>query len=148
MELSLNELGRLQNKLQQTLHLIPNLQLWNVYLNFVLRTQDLESDTPTVAPARKIIMEVYQAVLDQVGIDRDAGSIWQSYIQFIQSSPHTAGGPTLDDQKKLDTLRKAYQQAISVPTQAVQTIWQEYYAFENNLNKATVRQLLFLHSEG
>jgi cleavage stimulation factor subunit 3 len=140
MEQSLNELGRLQNKLQDCLHLIPNLQLWTVYLNFVLRTQNLEADTPTNAPARKIIMEVYQAVLDQVGIDKDAGSIWQAYIQFIQSSPHNAGGSTLEDQKKLDTLRKTYQQAISLPTQAVQGIWHEYYAFENSLNKATVRR--------
>jgi cleavage stimulation factor subunit 3 len=139
MELSLNELGRLQNKLQEALHLIPNLQLWTVYLNFVLRTQDLESDTAANAPARKIVMEVYQAVLDQIGIDKDSGSIWQGYIQFIQNSPHNAGGPTLEDQKKLDTLRKTYQQAISLPTQAVQGIWQEYYAFENSLNKATVR---------
>jgi cleavage stimulation factor subunit 3 len=140
MELSLNELGKLQNKLQDCLHLIPNLQLWTVYLNFVLRTQNLEADTPANAPARKTIMEVYQAVLDQVGIDKDAGPIWQAYIQFIQSSPHNAGGPTLEDQKKLDTLRKTYQQAISLPTQAVHGIWQDYLAFENSLNKATVRR--------
>jgi cleavage stimulation factor subunit 3 len=39
----------------------------------------------------------------------------------------------------MDLLRKAYQRAISVPTQAVNTLWKEYDQFEMGLNKLTVR---------
>lgn len=39
----------------------------------------------------------------------------------------------------MDQLRKAYQRAIQTPINNVESIWQEYNAFENNLGKLTVR---------
>lgn len=39
----------------------------------------------------------------------------------------------------MDQLRKAYQRAIQAPINNVESIWQEYNAFENNLGKLTVR---------
>lgn len=39
----------------------------------------------------------------------------------------------------MDQLRKAYQRAIQAPINNVESIWQEYNVFENNLGKLTVR---------
>lgn len=38
----------------------------------------------------------------------------------------------------MDMLRKAYQRAVCIPLDNVESIWQEYNQFENNLNKMTV----------
>lgn len=40
----------------------------------------------------------------------------------------------------MDQLRKAYQRAVQAPINNVESIWQEYNAFENNLGKLTVRR--------
>ena len=41
----------------------------------------------------------------------------------------------------MDVLRKAYQRAICIPLNNVESIWQEYNQFENGLNKMTVSPL-------
>jgi cleavage stimulation factor subunit 3 len=78
-------------------------------------------------------------VLESVGIDKDAGKLWQDFIEFIKSGPGTLGKQDWQSQSKMDLLRKAYQDAISIPTQAVETLWKDYSNFENGLNKMTVR---------
>lgn len=42
----------------------------------------------------------------------------------------------------MDSLRKAYQNAIRLPTQSVNPLWTEYTTFETTLNKTTVRRIL------
>jgi cleavage stimulation factor subunit 3 len=83
--------------------------------------------------------------LANIGIDKDSGFIWQDYVKFIRSGPGNVGGSNWQDQQKMDTLRKAFRQAIMIPTQAVHALWQEYYAFEMGLNKVTGRK--FLHEK-
>lgn len=73
-----------------------------------------------------------------MGMDKDSGNIWTDYVDFIRSGPGTVGGSGWQDQQKMDLLRKAYQKAICVPTQAVNTLWKEYDQFEMGLNKLTV----------
>jgi cleavage stimulation factor subunit 3 len=40
--------------------------------------------------------------------------------------------------QKMDTLRKVYQRAVSVPHNATLEIWRDYDRFETGLNKVTV----------
>lgn len=115
---------------------IPDVQLWSVYLDYVRRRNPLTTDT--TGNARKIISSAYDLALQYVGMDKDSGSIWADYVQFIRSGPGTVGGSGWQDQQKMDLLRKAYQKAICVPTQAVNTLWKEYDQFEMGLNKLTV----------
>lgn len=115
---------------------VPNVQLWSVYLNYIRRRNDLTND-PT-GQARSTISQAYEFVLDNIGIDRDSGRIWQEYIQFIRSAPGQIGGSTWQDQQKMDQMRKAYQRAICVPMSNVNTLWKEYDQFERSLNQTTV----------
>ena len=39
----------------------------------------------------------------------------------------------------MDALRKTYHRAIAIPINNVEAIWRDYDAYENNLNKLTVR---------
>ena len=148
MESQNNELFRLEQIFNRTLLAIPNVQLWTVYLGYVRRRNPLTTDTS--GQARRIISSAYDLALQHIGIDKDAGSVWADYVQFICTGPGNVGGSNWQDQQKMDLLRKAYQRAISIPTQAVNALWKEYDQFEMGLNKLTVnspalpKQYLFL----
>lgn len=45
----------------------------------------------------------------------------------------------------MDSVRKAYQQAVVMPLSNVEQIWSEYNHWEQNLNKLTVSPDLCLH---
>ena len=121
---------------------IPHLQLWRLYLDHIRRYFNIAVDKSGTASQTN--HAAYDAVLDAVGIDKDAGTLWQDFIAFIKSGPGVLGEKDWQSQSKMDLLRKAYQDAISVPTQAVESIWKDYSHFENNLNKTTVSRILTL----
>jgi cleavage stimulation factor subunit 3 len=138
MESELNELFRLEQIFNRTLLTIPSVHLWSVYLDYVRRRNPLTTDAS--GQARRTISSAYDLAIQYVGMDKDSGNIWTDYIEFIRSGPGNIGGTGWQDQQKMDLLRKAYQRAISVPTQAVNTLWKEYDQFEMGLNKLTVRR--------
>ncbi|KAL5334028.1 hypothetical protein BJX70DRAFT_379336 [Aspergillus crustosus] len=146
MESELNELFRLEQIFNRTLLTIPAVQLWTVYLDYVRRRNPLSTDAS--GQARKIISSAYELALTHIGMDKDSGSIWTDYIQFIRSGPGSVGGSGWQDQQKMDLLRKAYQRAICVPMQVVNTLWKEYDQFEMGLNKLTGRRFLQEQSPG
>jgi cleavage stimulation factor subunit 3 len=117
---------------------VLNVELWSVYLDYVRRRNNLATDTS--GTARSTVSQSYEFVLGKVGIDRDAGRIWQDYIAFIKNGPGVVGGSTWQDQQKMDLLRKAYQRAVCIPIQGVEQIWKEYDSFEMSLNKITVSE--------
>ena len=47
---------------------------------------------------------------------------------------------TWEQQQVMDSIRKAYQKAVTIPLTNVEQIWTEYNHWEQNLNKLTVRQ--------
>jgi len=136
MELDQNEFFRVEQIFGKSLLATPSVQLWSTYLNYVRRRNVLTSDSS--GNARQTVNQTYDFVLQTVGIDKDSGPLWQDYIQFLRSGPGTIGGSNWQDQQKMDSLRKAYQRAICIPTQAVNALWKEYDAFEMGLNKMTV----------
>jgi cleavage stimulation factor subunit 3 len=142
MESELNELFRLEQIFNRTLLTTPAVQLWTVYLDYVRRRNPLTTDT--TGQARRIISSAYDLAIKHIGMDKDSGSIWTDYIQFIRSGPGAAGGSGWQDQQKMDLLRKAYQRAICVPMQALNTLWKEYDQFEMGLNKLTVSKVFSL----
>jgi cleavage stimulation factor subunit 3 len=115
---------------------LPSLQLWQTYLDHIRRYYNVTTDQSQ--QASQINHAAYNAVLDAVGIDKDSGKLWQDFLQFIKSTPGVVGGSNWQDQQKMDVLRKAYQRAICIPTQSVESIWKEYSNFEMGLNKLTV----------
>src|ERR1700719_767884 len=123
MELQNDDFYRVEQIFTKSLQSIPNVQLWSIYLDYV----------------RQIVTQAYEFVLQNIGFDKDSGQIWQDFIQFIRSGPGNIGGSGWQDQQKMDSLRKAYQRAICIPTQAVQALWKQYDSFEMGLNKTTVR---------
>lgn len=85
-------------------------------------------------------------MLPEVGIDINAGKLWTDYIEILKSGPGNLGGSGWQDMQKMDILRKAYQRAIAVPTNATMEIWRDYDRFEMNLNKVQVRAEFNIYS--
>ncbi|KAI1111145.1 hypothetical protein F5Y14DRAFT_426389 [Nemania sp. NC0429] len=139
MELSLDNFVQAEGIFSRTLFAVPHVQLWTAYLNYVRRRNDLNDPS---GQARQTVSQAYEFVLNNIGQDRDAGTIWQDYILFIKSGPGQLGGTTWQDQQKMDLLRKAYQRAICVPTSNLNLFWKEYDQFELGLNKMTGRKYL------
>ena len=136
MELENNEMYYAEQVFTKSILTTPNVALWLLYLNYVRRQHNLAVDTTD--QARKTVMQTYEFVLEHIGNDRDAGQLWQDYIQFIRSWPGTLGGTDWRDGQKMDALRSAYQRAICIPTSVVNAIWKDYDSFEMGLNKTTV----------
>ncbi|KAI2616818.1 hypothetical protein GGR54DRAFT_223338 [Hypoxylon sp. NC1633] len=139
MELSLDNSSEAESIFTRTLRSIPKVQLWTSYLNYVRRRNDLNDPT---GRARQTVSQSYDFVLNTIGQDREAGSIWQDYIQFIRTGPGQVGGTGWQDQQKMDLLRKAYQRAVSIPMANLNSLWKEYDQFEMGLNKMTGRKFL------
>lgn len=131
-----DELFRLEQIFNKSLLSVPSVRLWNLYLDYIRRRNDLTTDT--TGDARKIVASAYDFALQAIGIDKDAGQIWLDYIKFVRGGPGNLGGTTWQDQQKMDIVRAAYQKAICVPTAAVIPIFKEYDQFELSLNKANV----------
>ena len=136
LESEANNRAGVESIFHKTLKDIPHLQLWRTYLDHIRRYFNIAVDKSGTASQTN--HAAYDAVLDAVGIDKDAGNLWQDFITFIKSGPGVLGQQDWQSQSKMDLLRKAYQDAISVPTQAVEAIWKDYSMFENSLNKMTV----------
>lgn len=138
METELDEREHLIGILNQVLMQLPNVDLWKAYLDYVRRSHPLINDSNN--ENRKVINDAFEAALQQVGNDPDAGMLWREYVEFIKDYPGTLGGSSWQDLQKADLLRKAYQQAIKIPHSDTIKLWKEYEAFEMGLHKATGRK--------
>ncbi|KAF2470295.1 uncharacterized protein BDR25DRAFT_343074 [Lindgomyces ingoldianus] len=140
METDLDEFSRIERLFERSIMATPHVDLWSTYISYIRRRNNLTTDQS--GNARQIITQVYEFVLDNVGIDVNSGRIWHEYIEFIKSGPGIVGGSNWQDMQKMDTLRKVYQRAIAVPTSALLEIWREYDRFELSFNKAAGRKNL------
>lgn len=140
MELELDNFAAAEELFARSLTKVLNVPLWVVYLDYVRRRNNLLGDN--AEEARKVVSRAYEFVLDNVGLDKDAGKIWQDYVQFIRSAPGTIGGAGWQDQQKMDQLRKAFRRATCIPISNVNQLWKEYDQFEMGLNKITGRKFL------
>ncbi|KAL9079522.1 MAG: hypothetical protein Q9157_001580 [Trypethelium eluteriae] len=135
MELDNGNLSHAEKIFTRSLLNVPDVELWSTYLGYIRRRNPLMTDT--TGKARQTVSQVYDFVLNTIGIDKDSGQIWQEYVEFIRTGPGQAGGTGWQDQQKMDLLRKAYQRAVCVPTEVVTKLWKEYDAFERSVNKTT-----------
>ncbi|KAG6027618.1 mRNA 3'-end-processing protein rna14 [Claviceps citrina] len=146
MELNLDNFVDAEQLFGRCLMTVPNVKLWTLYLNYIRRRNDLTND-PT-GQARRTVTQSYEFVIDNIGVDRDSGSIWYDYVHFVKNGPGQVGGTGWQDQQKMDQLRKAYHRAIAVPMSTVNTLWKEYDQFEMGLNKITGRKFIQERSPG
>ncbi|KAJ7665265.1 Suf-domain-containing protein [Mycena polygramma] len=124
--------GEAEDLLSTFLKASPSSDLWKFYLDYV---QHVNSGPETY----EIIRNAYDFALDHIGQDRDSGSIWADYIQFL----HAAGTTTpCQAEQKTDALRKIYQRAIQIPLDNTEQLWMQYEEFENSFDKTTAKKFM------
>ncbi len=138
LESEANNRAGVEGIFNKTLKHLSSLPLWSTYLDHIRRYYNIAVDKS--GTASQTTHAAYEAVLDAVGIDKDAGKLWQDYMAFIKSGPGVVGQSDWQGQQKMDLLRRAYQRAVCIPTQAVEALWKDYSNFEMSLNKMTVRE--------
>lgn len=119
---------------------VPNVELWQFYLNVLRRRHPLLNDTE--GRNRAVISQAFDLVLDRVGLDPDAGGLWREYIDFVKSGPGSTTSTGWQDMQKIDFLRKAYQKAVTIPNDDLTKMWKEYDHFELSLNRGSGRKFL------
>ncbi|CAG8567643.1 14377_t:CDS:10, partial [Acaulospora colombiana] len=138
-ELKHEHYDRVENIFARCLRSVLSVDLWKFYLNYVRRMNQVEKGSATSSHARATISATYEYVLNHVGLDKDAGTLWCDYLFFLKTGEtHN----TWEEQQKMDIMRKAYQKAICIPLNNVELIWKEYDQFENALNKVTAKKFL------
>lgn len=135
-ELENGEFAKVEQLFARCLTKVLNVKLWEFYLSYVRRTNNLSTDGDR---ARNTISQAYEFILDRIGIDIESGSLWSQYIEFIRGKDTST---TWEEQQKMDLLRKTYRRAIVIPLKNLESLWQNYNSFENNLNKTTARKFI------
>ncbi|KAJ2365357.1 mRNA 3'-end-processing protein rna14, partial [Coemansia sp. RSA 2607] len=118
---------------------VPSLELWQCYLNYVLKTNANAHGVVESHEGRATVTDCYKLVLENVGFDREAGKIWMDYINFLSSMQTSA---PYEEHQKIKLLRETYQAAVVIPMAKVEEIWKQYDAFENRVDRTTVKQML------
>ncbi|KAJ1666417.1 mRNA 3'-end-processing protein rna14 [Coemansia sp. RSA 1813] len=118
---------------------VPSIELWKCYLGYVLKSNANEQGMVVHPESRATVNDCYKLVLENVGLDREAGQIWINYIAFLASAQTHA---PYEDQQKQDSLREAYQAAVIIPMLKVEDIWRDYDAFEAQIDRSMAKQTL------
>ncbi|GAA5959836.1 hypothetical protein JCM8115_004873 [Rhodotorula mucilaginosa] len=144
LELAHNLFDRVEALFGRCCRTSTSVDLWRFYLDYIRRVNPIDpANFEAAKAARSVIGAAFDFAITHVGHDRRAGEIWTEYLAFLREAP-TKG--TWEEQQKMDQLRKAYQRAIQAPINNVESIWQEYNAFENNLGKLTAKKFIAEHS--
>lgn len=136
LELAHGEFLNVEKLFGRSLPTVYSVDLMKKYLEYVLRMNNVETNGEK---ARTTIQQTYDFVLDKVGLDRESGSIWSQYIDFVRSKDTPT---TWEQQQQMDSLRKIFRKAICIPLNNVESLWHDYNSFENNINKSTARKFV------
>ncbi|KAJ2081085.1 mRNA 3'-end-processing protein rna14 [Coemansia sp. RSA 988] len=139
LELSRGNKESAESVFNNNLFNVPSIELWQCYLNYVLKANVDPQADDIQQENRATVMDCYKLVLENVGCDREAGRIWIDYISFIESAQAHA---PYEEQQKTDLLRETYQSAVAIPMLRVEEIWKKYDAFENQIDRMSAKQLL------
>jgi cleavage stimulation factor subunit 3 len=138
MELTDGEFKKVEEIFQKCLPVAWSVEMFNFYLDYIRRMNNVHTGGEQ---ARNTISQAYEFVISVVGVDKECGAIWADYLEFVKSSQVDV---KWKEQQKMDQTRKIYQRAVCLPLENLETLWQGYNTFENQLNKATVSLIFFI----
>ncbi|KAJ1904141.1 mRNA 3'-end-processing protein rna14 [Coemansia sp. IMI 209127] len=139
LELSRGNRESAESIFNSNLFNVPSIELWKCYLDYVLKSNTNEQGMVIHPESRATVTDCYKLVLENIGLDREAGQIWINYIAFLGSAQTHA---PYEDQQKQDSLREAYQSAVVIPVLRVEDIWKDYDAFEVQIDRSMAKLAL------
>ncbi|WVQ78099.1 hypothetical protein IAT38_000180 [Cryptococcus sp. DSM 104549] len=116
-----------------------DVSVWTAYLHYIRRQNPVPEGTSSVESVRSTITKAYEFALNECGVDKESGGIWDEYIKFVASGPSSN---QWEVQAKQDALRKVYQRAVCIPLNNIEALWKAYDAFETSISKLTAKKFL------
>jgi len=110
----------------------PSAALWRSYTKYMRKANDAST-----AVGAQAIKAAYEYTVERVGEDIEAGPLWLDYVSFLKVAdaahlaPEHADVDAHAQSAKTQQLRRAYQRALSVPTNSIDALYREYDAFEH-----------------
>lgn len=101
LELKYSNFAEVEALFTRCLKTVLSVDLWKFYLGYIRRINQGDSGTTMTPEARAIIEKAYEYVLNNVGIDKEAGSIWADYIYFLKSAEVIWHGYALGEECKV-----------------------------------------------
>lgn len=135
-ELNRDEKEKVENLFQQCLGITDNVELCRLYVDYVRGVTDFVTGGEK---ARGVVVQAFEFAINKVGIDITSESLWQDYIQFLQSWNPNANW---EQQQKIDLIRKVYKKFLTIPTENIEVSWSQYTKWENELNPATASKFI------
>ena len=111
-----------------------DISFWMLYLRHVRWIAATESPVGDEG-----VIEAYELAVNQVGLDYEAGCIWNEYIHLLKSR---TGSGLLEQQQLMEAVRKAYHRTLQIPVQGLEALWNDYEAWEMQLNKLTAKKFM------
>lgn len=102
--------------------------------------------------ARPFLEAAYEYTVDHVGEDVDSGPLWLDFVGFLKTADPTHLCPTVKPEQaqsaRMQEVRRAYQRAVSVPTNSIDALYREYDAFEHGVSPTLAKALLVRGEKG
>ena len=119
----------------------PSALLWRSYTRYMEKTNDAGTEEGVQA-----IKAAFEYTVDTVGEDLESGPLWLDYVVFLKSADPTHACPEAKPEQaesaRMQEVRRAYQRAVSVPTNSIDALYREYDAFEHGVSAALAKPLL------
>lgn len=114
------------------------MEVFRLYLKFVA-----SSHNTATGEGAQALKQAYEFALGRIGEDYYSGNLWKEYLAFLrQVSPallHPGSAAPAAEAQRVADVRAAYQRALTVPTGALDGIWQEYERFEEMVRDSRVQ---------
>ena len=119
----------------------PSALLWRSYTRYMEKTNDAGTEEGVQA-----IKAAFEYTVDTVGEDLESGPLWLDYVVFLKTADPSHACPEAKPEQaesaRMQEVRRAYQRAVSVPTNSIDALYREYDAFEHGVSAALAKPLL------
>lgn len=129
-EMKFKRYDKVSKLFQRSLEEVLSIDIYKCYLNYIREAKASEPD---------LIYKAFRYTLDKVGIDPNAISIYNDYIQFLKE--REVDGSYLDSQK-ITAVRKAYQEGVMNPMFHIDTLWKEYINYEQSISPIIAEKMV------
>ncbi|RUP17503.1 hypothetical protein BC936DRAFT_139445 [Jimgerdemannia flammicorona] len=85
LELKLANFTEVESLFTRCLKTVLSVDLWKFYLNYIRRINSGDNGAAPGPESRAIVEKAYEYVLNNVGLDKDAGAVWGDYLFFLKT---------------------------------------------------------------
>lgn len=114
-----------------------DLSLWMTYLDYVRRKNNLITGGQE---ARSIIIQAFDMVMNRCAIfEPHSSPFWNDYLTFLEAwKPMNKW----EEQQKVDMIRRLYKKMLVIPLDNLETMWNKYIKWEQEINNLTARKFI------